>query len=155
MCWIAYGFIALCLLCSVVSLCACHISAQANRSLEEQIMPKAHEIATELRKLADALDKQPELETAPVWVAFHCDKKEHFINAVRFLPRPFTKRETDHSGDKYNRLRFEYSSPAMDVNASIYKSLTCELVEPAKPAVFRCDPILSALEEASLEAANG
>jgi hypothetical protein len=117
-------------------------------------MPKAHEIATELRKLADALDANPEMEHKKPWVWFYAaDTKQQFLNAVSVIPRPFKKSDTDPNS-KYNKIQVEYVSPTIDLLASVYKSLTCELVEPAKPAVYRCDPILSALEEAQLEGSD-
>jgi hypothetical protein len=112
-------------------------------------MPKAHEVATELRKLADSLDANPEVSLKLPWVMFYCDTKEQFLNAASILPRPLAKTESD-ANSSYNRIRIEYNTPAIEVSASVYKSLTYELVEPAKPAVFRCDPILSALEEAGI-----
>lgn len=116
-------------------------------------MPKAHEIATELRKLADALDVNPEAEHQKAWLWFYCDTKAQFLSAASIVPRPFRKRD-DTPNEKYSRIHLEHNTPALQVDASIYKHLTCELVEPARPAVYRCDPILSALEEAQLEAAN-
>jgi hypothetical protein len=116
-------------------------------------MPKAHEIATELRKLADALDANPELTLIRPWVWFHCATKDSFLNAAKIVPRPFEKSETS-IGSPYSRIQIGYKNDAIDVNACVLKSLTCELVEPAKPAIYRCDPILSALEEAQLEGSN-
>jgi hypothetical protein len=51
-------------------------------------------------------------------------------------------------------LKLEYSSKFMDVYTSIPQSFTCTLIEPAKKAVYRCDPILSESEDAELEADN-
>lgn len=113
-------------------------------------MPKAHDIATELRKLADALDVQPELEMRKLWIDFYCSTKEEFLNAAAIMPRPFVKSESQPSSPEWNRIAVDHKTQAVEIKASVLKSLTCELVEPAKPAIYRCDPILSALEEAQL-----
>jgi hypothetical protein len=110
-------------------------------------MPKSSEIATALRILADSLDKHPDLEQKKPWVNFYCYTKEEFLNAAKIMPKPYAKQD---SGGEYPRIYLKYENESIDLNASIYKSETCEIVEPAKPAVYRCDPILSAIEEASL-----
>lgn len=112
-------------------------------------MPKAHEIAIELRKVIDALEANPEVDHQKPFLWFYCDTKESFISAASIVPRPFQKKE-DTPGLKYSRIHLEHNTPSLQVDVSVYKSLTCELVEPAKPAVYRCDPILSTLEEAQL-----
>lgn len=111
----------------------------------------AHEVATELRKLADSLDKQPEAVVRKAWVSFYCDRKDEFLNTARLLPRPVKKSE-NHPERPYSRIKLEYMSDAMDAYASIEKSKTCELIEPAKPAVYRCAPILSDEEESGVSA---
>ena len=112
-------------------------------------MPTAHQVATGLRKLADSLDQGPDLNIQPAWVSFYCDTKEMFLNTASLLPKPYTKRDTDTDG-RWSRIKLEHKDGIVDTAVSVLKSLTCELVEPAKPAVYRCDPILSALEEAAL-----
>jgi hypothetical protein len=114
-------------------------------------MPKAHEIATELRKMADGLDAQPEANLPQPTVYWYCDTKPEFIASVPFIPRPLNKREDKDGPESMRRIRLDYNVPSIRITTSVYKSLTCELVEPAKPAVYRCDPILSALEEVALE----
>lgn len=117
-------------------------------------MPKAHEIATELRKLADALDAQSEAVLPQPSLYMACDTKAEFIASAAFIPRPLRKSEDKDGLEAYRRIRLSHDVPALRVTTNVYKSLTCELVEPARPAVYRCDPILSALEEAQLEAVN-
>lgn len=112
-------------------------------------MPTAHKVATGLRKLADALDEQPELKMQTAWVSFYCDTKDLFINAASILPHPYKKSESS-PGTAYSRISIEHKDIGVETRVSVQKSLTCELVEPAKPAVYRCDPILSAIEEAAL-----
>jgi hypothetical protein len=105
----------------------------------------AGKVAAELRKLADALDTNPGIEITKPWVNFYGYDKATFAAVVKLLPRPLAKKVDD--GDvSYRRIRVEYKSEAIDVDASVPQHLTCELVEPAKPAVYRCDPLLS-LEE--------
>jgi hypothetical protein len=45
----------------------------------------------------------------------------------------------------------KHLSDAVVVEAHIQQETLCELLEPARPAKYRCEPILSAIEEASLE----
>lgn len=116
-------------------------------------MPKAHEIATDLRKMADALDLKPNAEHQKAWLWFYCDTKEQFLSAATVVPRPLCKRE-DTPGYPHSRIYLEHNTPNLQIDASVAKSLTCELVEPAKPAIYRCDPIISALEEAQLEVSD-
>lgn len=102
--------------------------------------------AIELRKLADSLDKNPESVITKPWVFFPSYDKEGFVNAVRLMPRPLKKSVDKHGDERYRKLMVDYASPALDIHATVPQSLMCELIEPAKPAVFRCDPILSDFE---------
>lgn len=110
-------------------------------------MPTAHEVATELRKLADSLDRSPETIITKPSIYFYCNTKDEFIASASFVPRPFAKYESG-SDDRWRRIRIKHVTPALEVDASVEKALTCELIEPAKPAVYRCVPILSLEEEA-------
>jgi len=47
------------------------------------------------------------------------------------------------SSDKYDY--------ALRYNIEIPRNTVCELVEPAKPAVYRCEPLLSDEEEAAID----
>lgn len=107
-------------------------------------------VAIELRKLADALDVQPDAEMVKPTVFFHAYEKDEFLAIARLMPRPIKKSVSDAGDDRWARVRVEYISPAMDVDASVPQSKTCELIEPAKPAVYRCAPILSEEEEAAV-----
>lgn len=115
-------------------------------------MPKAHEVATELRKLADSLDKNPEASIQAPMVAFYHhlkSEKDAFLSVCRILPRPLVKSLAQYgSGDP--DIQIKYVTDAISIKASIPQSLTCTMVEPAKPAVYHCDPILSAEEDATL-----
>jgi hypothetical protein len=113
-------------------------------------MPKANEVATELRKLADALDKNPECQVPKPYIYFSADDKETFLNTARSIPRPFVK-GVDNAETRYASIAVKHDGPFIYVWSSVLQTLTCELIEPAKPAVYRCDPILSEAEESMLE----
>src|SRR6266705_1744992 len=103
---------------------------------------KAGLVAMELRKLADALDVQPDEVIIKPWVSFYGDSKNEFLATARLMPRPFKKSVS------FDRIMLEHRNDGLEVRVSVPQALGCELVEPAKPAVYRCDPILSELEEA-------
>ena len=120
-------------------------------------MPKASEVAQELRKLADALDKEPDTSISNVYCGISLKSKESFLSVARVLPRPLWK---DLSATEYvldNRqhkpdgsLDFGAAWPAIHIRAQVDRSLVCRLVKPAIPAKYECDPLLSQEEEASL-----
>lgn len=110
-------------------------------------MPKAHEVAMELRNLADSLDRQPEAEIKRPSIAFYSwgtPDKEAFSSICRLMPRPLTKKIA------YDNVHVAYETEAILTYATIPQKDVCELVEPAKPAAFRCTPILSEEEDAEL-----
>jgi hypothetical protein len=113
-------------------------------------MTTAGALAIELRKLADALDKEPETVVDDPSLYFNYKyrgdtAKQEFLDIARLLPKPLTKR--------YSKDEFEvvYNSPALIIKAWVERSKVCVLVEPAKEAVYDCIPLFSAEEEASLE----
>lgn len=115
-------------------------------------MPKSREVATELRKLADALDTIPETEIKRPYVSFYHhseSEKEGFLAIARVLPHPLTK---DYGEDLTDKLTVEYKTDAIIASASIPRFLVCRIVEPAKPAVYDCQPLLSAEEEMGISA---
>jgi hypothetical protein len=115
-------------------------------------MAKAKQIAEALRTIAENLEREPEAECGYIFVSSRADDKDIFLNLVRLMPRPFSKEYTDTD------LEIEHNfmaSPARHDYAvryymSIKRAKVCELIEPAKPAVYRCEPILSEAEEATL-----
>jgi hypothetical protein len=110
---------------------------------------KAKDVALELRKLADALDKEPETEIQQAFVFFtHYSEKSEFLSLAKMLPRPLKKSESTYLSDP--EFQLEYQVPAIHIMATIKKSVMCSLVKPAMPAVYRCDPLLSLEEEESL-----
>ena len=115
-------------------------------------MPLAKDVASELRKLADALDREPNAQIEPFLIQSpHSgrDEKAAFLSLVRLLPRPLTK------GGDADRLVIRWGQPfktPVSVRVSIPRSYLCRLVKPAQPAEYECDPILSQIEEESLAA---
>jgi len=117
-------------------------------------MPKASEVAAELRKFADSLDTNPDAEVLAASIYFyHWNKKnkERFMALAKLLPRPLKKALKGEAGSR--DLVLTYESDALHVHSEIPQAATCTLVEPAKPAVYRCDPILSDEENEALEVA--
>ena len=115
-------------------------------------MTTAGAVATELRRIADALDKEPEVEVAiPTLWFWSYGHKKSFLNLMRLMPRPFEK-EYDNS----NLIVSKSDLTAIQFQARVDRSAVCTLVEPAKPAVYKCEPLLSDKEEAALtqEGAN-
>ena len=112
-------------------------------------MTTAGQVASELRKLADALDKEPDASIVSPSIYFCCSycgeaSKPAFLAIAKLLPRPLNKKPR---GDEY---RLEYSTKNLSVQAYIERNQICTLIEPAKPAVYDCPSILSEAEEAAL-----
>lgn len=105
---------------------------------------QASEVAAELRRIADALDKEPAALIYRPILAFYCREKEHFINLARLLPKPLKKVWREHT------VELHADSSNLILSADIPRNLVCELIEPAKPAVYRCEPLLSPEEEEAL-----
>ena len=115
-------------------------------------MPTAHEVATELRKLADSIDREPETETPVFSIYASCrymgeKGKKLFLVLAPLLPHPLQKVFKD------DEVRLLFKTEALHFQTYVERSLVCTLVEPAKEAVYRCEPLLSEQEEASLEEA--
>jgi hypothetical protein len=109
---------------------------------------KAGLAAAELRKLADALDKEPELEVPQPSINFYCwftpKAKQYFLDLARVLPRPLAKVYRDDS------IQIEYNADALSVYAMIERNALCVLKSPAIPAQWECEPVLSQAQEDSL-----
>lgn len=113
-------------------------------------MPKAADVAKELRRVAEALEREPEAEIRRATVCFFCDSKEQFKSTARVLPKPLAKKyDDDPHYPSINRVHLKYENDAIDLDCSVYRSLVCRLVEHAKAAVYECEPLLS---EEELEA---
>ena len=110
---------------------------------------KAGKVATELRKLADALDKEPETNIVGASVYFSCKYKgdagkKAFLALAKLLPRPLAKKPDN------SNFWLTGGNGALNTDAYIERSQVCTLVEEAKPAVYACPSILSEAEEAAL-----
>jgi hypothetical protein len=112
-------------------------------------MSKSAEVAAELRRIADALDKEPDVEIVKPWVTFYCDSKSEFLATSRLMPRPLRK-EVASLTDTYSKLELKHDSTGARLNCSVPQSEVCIMVEPARPARYECPSILSAEEEAAL-----
>ncbi len=114
-------------------------------------MPLAKEVAQEFRKLADALDTIADATVTQPYVTFYHyaeNEKDGFLALAKVFPRPFTK--TYEDGERGDII-LQHETPAVRIRALIKRSAVCRIVEPAKPAVYDCTPLLSAEEESSLE----
>jgi hypothetical protein len=114
-------------------------------------MITAGQIAAELRRIADVLDKEPETELVrPNLYFFHgySNTKENFLALARLFPRPFKKGD----GYSHDAIMLTHETDALEVYASIDRSKVCILESPAIPAKYRCEPLLSAAEEESVTA---
>ena len=118
-------------------------------------MTTAGAVAQELRKLADALDKEPELQVFRPEIDFLTKyagetKKSVFLALARILPRPLKKQPQRYDG---TALELVHETSAIRILAAIPRSEVCRLIEPAKtiPAVYDCTPLLSEDEENQLQ----
>ena len=112
-------------------------------------MPKASEIARELRAFADHLDKSGDVELIRPDLSFYhgyAATKEQFLHASSVFPRPFKKSD----GWDHKQIRLTHETESLRIEASIEKDKVCTLIAPARPAVFECEPLLSQLEEESI-----
>lgn len=117
-------------------------------------MPKAAEVATELRKLADRLEAAGELNVPYAFVifTFQPDSKDSFLTfAKEVMPRPFKKvyNETAYASDLrlVHDAKNEDNVDTLTLWAKIDRKSLCRLVKPAQPAVYDCDPLFSEAEE--------
>ena len=114
-------------------------------------MQKAIDVAAELRNLADHIEKggYTFIETPLIYFSYRYggdDAKDSFIAFSKLLPRPIRKEYDSRD------LTLKYETPAMRIYSTIERSKVCRVVEPAKDAVYECEPLLSADEESELEA---
>ncbi|HWF62905.1 MAG TPA: hypothetical protein VN666_21715 [Nitrospira sp.] len=112
-------------------------------------MPKASEVAAELRKVADLLDREPEAEIKKPLISAGSDEKDEFLAIARLMPRPFKKTYRDWCGTP--SIELDYESEAVRIWALAPRSVACRVIKPAVPAVYDCEPLLTLEEESSLE----
>jgi len=114
-------------------------------------MPTANAVAKELRKLADQLDRKPDIEIVKPTVHFshgHSRGKDQFLSLASVFPRPLKKGD----GWQHEEYTLSHDTDALDVYACIDRSKVCTVVIPAREAVYDCVPLLSIEEEAEIEA---
>jgi hypothetical protein len=110
---------------------------------------KAIDAVKNLRTLADLLEEHGEAEirmsAATVWFG----DKESFLSIARDLPRPIAKEwEEGPYGDL--KLTHGILNKTGNINLYIRRSIICEIVEPARPAVYNCPSIFSPEEEVEM-----
>lgn len=111
-------------------------------------MALAKDVAAELRKLADALDKEPKTDIRRPTIWFHHEDKQQFLNLARLMPRPFTK--TVWTPGSIPAIRLTHTAEHADIEAVIDQRKMCRLIRPAVPAEYECEPLLSQEEEDAL-----
>lgn len=122
-------------------------------------MPKASEVAAELRRIAGALEKGGETVISQPYINFIPEEKEEFLALVRLLPRPLYKASDDRQYKldnlpiKKNGFR-DWDAFPVNLQVKIDRAKVCRLVKAAQPAQYECEPLLSDEEEASLAASS-
>ena len=110
---------------------------------------KASEVANELRRIADALAGS-DLDIDPFLVIHTTERnKESFQNLAKIMPKPMVK-GVDFLGTSYEDFKLSHEFWAIKTS----RSTVCHIKEPAKPAVYECDPIFSTNEEDELAEAK-
>ena len=111
---------------------------------------QAHEIAAELRKLADHYEQFGEAELISPSLEFNLlgASKEQFLAVARTLPHPFEK-DYGRESDPYAFAKLTFRG-GIDVHAIAYRKTVCRVIKPAQEAVFECEPLLSEAEEAQI-----
>lgn len=117
-------------------------------------MPTLREIAIELRRAADALEKGGDTKVCQPYLSFYCERKDEFLAVAAALPRPVYK-EPDESQYALCNLPWkdgvrQWDSRSVDLTVKIARSKICKLVKEAQPAQYECEPLLSDTEEESL-----
>jgi hypothetical protein len=115
-------------------------------------MAKAKQVAAALRTIAENLEREPEAEVGYFYCSAYPQNKEQALNLARLMPRPYTKKYSDNEIELYH----EFMASDITLDFAVHHHITikrihvCELVEPAKPAVYKCNPLLSDEEEDAL-----
>ena len=115
-------------------------------------MPKASEVAAELRKIADALDQISELSVdKPILSFSHYskDQKDSFLGIARVMPHPLKKTYPTDDG-QYASVTVSHASPGLHISNSIIRTAVCTVIKPAQPAQYDCELTLLDHEDASL-----
>ena len=112
-------------------------------------MARAGDVAVELRKFVENLENNPDVDIPKTYMHFSTQTKDQFLAVAGVIPRPFKKSVVGENG-AYPQIEIKHDTDNVCIWALVLQSLTCTLVEPAKPAVYKCDPILSEDEDAKL-----
>ena len=105
-------------------------------------MPTAHEVATDLRAIADRLEENPDLVMPRIELGrYFGEDTEAFKKFVAFMPRPITKEFLGNSA--YDSVFARHAMSAIDLRAQVYRGSICRIVKPAIPAVYECGSFLS------------
>lgn len=111
---------------------------------------KAIDAVSNLRTLADLLEKNGDTEiqmsSAIVWIY----NKESFLTLAKDFPRPVRKVREERN---YGNFKLEHGVLLSTgvIELLIPNSRICELIEPARPAVYKYPQILSLEEEEELK----
>lgn len=106
-------------------------------------MPTTREVASELRRLADSFDKEPETRLDRPFFSFRSEDKDRFFALARLFPRPLEKKFTEGT---YPEVEIFYKNDAIWVYARIARDKVCKVVKAAQPAEFECEALLSEKE---------
>jgi hypothetical protein len=106
----------------------------------------SHEYATELKKLADEMLACPDFQLG--WSDDTCTlgigaSKDELLAFAKNL-RPLRKEYSD------TQIKLFFGSGRITAEISADRTVACRIVEPAKPPVYECDPLLAPEEEAAL-----
>lgn len=89
-------------------------------------MPKASEIAAELRKVAASLEQEPEAEVTRPLCFFYADSTEELATLGRILPHPLSKFFEEY---EYGNAGFEYDNGAAWIRACVDRKMVCERIQ--------------------------
>ena len=122
------------------------MGAQPESKERDTVSINARSLASELRRIADALEKEPELNLLPfLSISVAEDDKQTFLALAKIMPRPMVK-GIDFEGTNYEDFKLEHDFWRI----KIPRKTMCVLVEPARSARYECPTILSPEEEDAL-----
>ena len=113
----------------------------------------SHELATDLAKLAEHLKQQPDLEIGTFYLTneSYNTTGEQFKAIAKSFPKPLHKRVTSYgTGESDIILESPKDGEGFTLHFRVPQNKVCKIVEPARPAVYDCEPLLTPEEEAEL-----
>lgn len=115
-------------------------------------MPLAKIVAAELRILAERLESNPDailVKPSLYWShTYASDPRTPFLAVAALLPRPLKKNYSE------TELTLTYESEGLSIVSYTSRNAVCEIIQPAVPAVYRCEPFLSDEEDGALALAG-